>query len=161
VEASTTSCRCCGKARGFIYTGPVYAVEELNDELCPWCISDGSAATQFDAGFTDVGWGVPADVPRAVLDEVAKRTPGFAGWQQEHWLYHCADAAAFLGRVGHRELREHPEALDMIRHENSGFGWSDEEVESYLSALHADGDATAYLFRCLRCDRYLAYADMS
>jgi uncharacterized protein CbrC (UPF0167 family) len=50
------------------------------------------------AEFTDVGVGVPNDVPQAVLEEVSQRTPGFLGWQQERWLYHCSDAAAFLGR---------------------------------------------------------------
>src|SRR4051812_34567039 len=98
VEESATPCRRCERARGWIYTGPVFAIEELDDELCPWCIDDGSAAATFDADFTDVGWGVPNDVPPEVIDEVAKRTPGFSGWQQEHWLYHCADAAAFLGQ---------------------------------------------------------------
>jgi uncharacterized protein CbrC (UPF0167 family) len=39
----------------------------------------------------------PTDVPREVLEQIARRTPGFSGWQQEHWLYHCGDGAAFEG----------------------------------------------------------------
>jgi uncharacterized protein CbrC (UPF0167 family) len=30
-----------------------YAIEELEDAFCPWCIADGSAAEQFDAEFVD------------------------------------------------------------------------------------------------------------
>jgi uncharacterized protein CbrC (UPF0167 family) len=97
VIASDAACACCGVHRGFIYTGPVYAVDELDDALCPWCIADGSAAARFDASFTDVGVDVPADVPADVPDEVARHTPSFSSWQQDHWLYHCADACAFIG----------------------------------------------------------------
>ena len=60
-------------------------------------IADGTAAERFDAEFTDVGTHVPDDVPREVLEQIARRTPGFSGWQQEHWLYHCGDGAAFEG----------------------------------------------------------------
>jgi uncharacterized protein CbrC (UPF0167 family) len=99
VEASDATCRSCGRARGFIYAGPVYAVEELVEALCPWCIADGSAAEEFDAEFTDVGVNAPDDVPADVIETIARRTPGFEGWQQERWLYHCGDGAAFLGTI--------------------------------------------------------------
>jgi uncharacterized protein len=59
--------------------------------------ADGTAAEVLAFEFTDVGVGVQDDVPRAVLEDLAFRTPGFSGWQQEHWLYHCRDAAAFPG----------------------------------------------------------------
>jgi len=108
--------------------------------------------------FTDE-WGRPDDVPDDVIDEVIRRTPGFAGWQQERWLYHCADAAAFLGTAGFEELSAHPESLDSIRAESQGWGWSDQEIEDHLRGLHRDGDATAYLFRCLHCGTHLAYSD--
>jgi len=62
VEVSDTSCVVCGAARGLIYVGPVYAVEEYVEEICPWCIADGTAAAKLDAEFTDVGWGVPDGV---------------------------------------------------------------------------------------------------
>jgi uncharacterized protein len=99
VEASDATCRSCGRARGFIYTGPVYAVKELVEAFCPWCIADGSAAEKFDAEFTDVGADAPDDVPVAVIETIARRTPGYEAWQQEHWMYHCGDGAAFLGPV--------------------------------------------------------------
>ena len=96
VVESDATCAACGKTRGYVYTGPVYMQDEP-EALCPWCIADGTAAETFGAEFTDFGVGVPDDVPREVLEELAFRTPGFSGWQQERWLYHCGDGAAFLG----------------------------------------------------------------
>ena len=74
IEPSSQACVACGRSRGFIYTGPVYAEEELDDQLCPWCIADGSAARTLDAEFTDVGWGVPPDVRDSVTEEIARRS---------------------------------------------------------------------------------------
>jgi len=61
------------------------------------CIADGSFAARFDATFTD-------DAPLSsldaqIVDEVTRRTPGYSAWQQEQWMTHCDDAAAFLGPV--------------------------------------------------------------
>jgi uncharacterized protein len=159
VEARDDSCLSCGQARGFIYVGPVYAETDLDDRLCPWCIVDGTAAERYDAEFVDVGWGVPAEVPREILDELARRTPGFTGWQQEHWLYHCGDAAAFLGLAGAQELAQHPEAIEMLRAEQREHGPSSRDADEYVAALDKEGSSTAYLFRCLHCGTYLAYSD--
>src|SRR4051812_22558639 len=88
---SEAICIVCGQARGYVYAGPVYSAsdEELDDAICPWCIADGSAHERFDAEFTDTsgigGYGDWEDVPQAVVEEVAYRTPGFNGWQQEMW----------------------------------------------------------------------------
>jgi len=97
VVESEAPCKACGAARGYIYVGPVYATEELDKAFCPWCIADGSAAAKFDAEFTDASLDVPDDVSADVIDEIGRRTPGFSAWQQDHWLYHCGDGAAFLG----------------------------------------------------------------
>ena len=148
---SSDECERCGQARGLVYTGPRYAVEEI-ESLCPWCISDGSAAREFDAEFTTVD-GAPPDIPGLVLDEVLHRTPGFAGWQQERWLFHCADAAEFLGRVGYRDVAELPTALESLVED----GWNPDDLRS----MTADGDLTGYLFRCRHCAITLAYADAS
>ncbi len=91
-----------------------------------------------------------------MLDEVACRTPGFYGWQQEHWLYHCGDAAAYLGRVGAVDLSDLPDARQALRQECKGM--TEEAATEYLGYLHAEGDATAYLFRCLHCGTHSAYS---
>lgn len=81
VVKSETECACCGKARGFIYTGPVYAVEEYDQCICPWCIADGSAHEKLAASFTDDagigGGGMWDEVSEEVIEEVAYRTPRF------------------------------------------------------------------------------------
>ena len=159
VRPSDTKCLACDRSRGFIYTGPVYSTEELHDAICPWCIADGTAAEKFDAEFTDIGWGVPKDVPREVRLEVSRRTPGFSGWQQEHWLYHCSEAAGFLGRAGARELARHPDALEMLLHEHDQYGWTAEQTAAYLKSLGRDHSPTAYLFKCIVCGSHLAYSD--
>lgn len=83
---------------GYAYTGPFYALDEI-EILCPWCISSGAAADTFDGDFTDPDE-APDDVPAEVFDDVRLRTPGFAGWQQERWLFHCRDSMAFLRPAG-------------------------------------------------------------
>jgi uncharacterized protein len=160
VITSDAPCRCCGRHRGFVYTGPVYSEDQVVEELCLWCIAEGSAATLFEAEFTDVA-NAPDDVPQPVLTEVLTRTPGFSGWQQERWMFHCSDAAAYLGKVGYEELLVAPEALEMVLHENDELGWTPEQSQNYARSLRPDGDATGYLFRCLHCGTHLAYTDMS
>jgi uncharacterized protein CbrC (UPF0167 family) len=107
---SDRRCACCGEVRGFIYTGPAYAVEDYDDCICPWCIADGSAREKLDVTFTcewDVGCaGMSDPIPREVVEEVAYRTPGFQGWEQPRWWAHCGDAAVFLGRAGREELED-------------------------------------------------------
>jgi uncharacterized protein CbrC (UPF0167 family) len=98
VVPSHAPCTVCGHVYGLAYVGPVFAdLDEFEGALCPWCIADGSAAARLGFEFTDVGDDVPPNVPGRVLDEITERTPGFSGWQQEHWLYHCGDGAAFIG----------------------------------------------------------------
>jgi uncharacterized protein CbrC (UPF0167 family) len=139
--------------------GPSTQSKTPQARFCPWCIADGTAASKFDAEFTDVGWNVPPEVSESIRDEVAHRTPGFQAWQQDHWLYHCGDACAFLGQIGRRELGELPDALDMLLHENDELGWSKHESREYVDRLDADGKTTAYLFRCLVCETNLAFSD--
>lgn len=139
-----------------MYQGPIYSVEDVGS-LCPWCLADGSAAASLDAMFTD-------DHPLAalapsIIDEVVHRTPGFFGWQQERWLIHCGDAAAFLGRAGYRELVQHPAALERIREELDTFSWPEVLVNEHLEGLDSESSPTAYLFRCLHCGEELAYSD--
>lgn len=96
IVRSAEKCERCEPARGLAYAGPIYSAEEV-ELLCPWCISDGSAAGAFHAQFSTVD-GAPRDVRATILDEIAHPTPGFAGWHQERWLFHCSDGAKFQGR---------------------------------------------------------------
>jgi uncharacterized protein CbrC (UPF0167 family) len=155
-------CRCCEKARGFIYTGPVYSSEEdLDGAFCPWCIADGSAAERFSAEFVDPpgigGYGDWEQVPATVLAEVSLRTPSFSGWQQEQWWTHCGDAAEFLGVAGAEELQHQwAGAIPAIR-ETMRYGFTDSA--DYLAALDRDHGPSAYVFRCRHCGQLGGYTD--
>ena len=161
ITSSDEACIICRDRRGFAYVGPTYSAEEVEGSICPWCIADGSAAERLDAEFTDIGSGVPDDVPGDVIGSIATRTPGFSGWQQERWLYHCGDGAAFLGRAGFEELQSYGDALEMLRTEAGRYLDDDADVDEHVQGLKSDGSATAYLFRCLHCSRHLAYSDMA
>jgi uncharacterized protein len=161
IAPSGAVCRSCGQPRGYIYTGPVYAVEELTDELCPWCIADGSAAARFDARFVDpagIGdYGSWDPVSADTVEAVSRRTPGFNGWQQESWWTHCGDAAAFLGSAGHQELiGQWAEAIPTIR---AHLRFSDAQWRQYFEALDRTAGPTAYVFQCLHCGLLGGYSD--
>ena len=160
IVGSTDRCLSCGRARGYIYTGPVYAEDDIDEQLCPWCIADGTAAHRLDASFTDVGSDVPEDVPEPVLDEIEQRTPSYLAWQQDRWMYHCADGCEFLGRVGHEHLTLlPPKAAAAVVASVQEHGWDQDETDAFVEALDPDEGPTAYLFRCLHCGRYQAYND--
>lgn len=162
VIESDTVCECCGEARGYIYVGPVYAEEELEDGLCPWCIDDGSAHETFGAVFTDedgIGdYGEWDSVPDEVVEEVACRTPSFSGWQQERWWTHCGDAAAFIGRGGHKELSALGQEATAAIQASTGLA-DGPEWQALFHALEKDGSPTAYVFRCLKCGALGGYSD--
>ncbi len=160
IVASDAQCACCGEHRGFIYTGPAYSEEELEDALCPWCIADGRAHEKFDASFVDTA-GFPDDVPQEVVEEVAYRTPGFNSWQEGQWLGCCGDAAAFLEPAGYAEIHARYPQIEgqlmmYIVHE---LGISGAAATGLLHGLQRDHGATAYIFACRHCDAKPAYID--
>jgi len=162
IEASDTECVCCGRVRGYIYVGPVYAEEEYEASICPWCIAEGRAHDELEASFSDEegigGNGEWDAVPESVIEEVAYRTPGFSGWQQERWWSHCGDAAQFLGAAGKAELIAYGEpAVAAIR---ASAGIEDEaEWKAFFAALDKDGSPCAYVFRCGKCGALGGYQD--
>lgn len=91
-------------------------------------------------------------------EEVAYRTPGFSGWQQERWLVHCDDACAFLGPAGRQEKEgfKSQQLLDSLRDDMK---MNERDFQQYLGVLDKHRAPTAYLFRCLHCGQYLGYSD--
>lgn len=166
-------CDVCGLRREVRYHGPVYGNQP--ESLCLYCIKSGEASRALGLVSRSgrdhseiVGWAamfsdetdVPDDVPSAVADEIAYRTPGFHGWQQQSWLYHCGDGAAYLGPAGYADLRPHPDALEMLRLDIQRPGWSHEQTELLLRRLDRTDGPTAYLFQCLHCGTSLASWDI-
>ena len=37
IKRSDRVCLCRSRARGWIYDGPAYAVDDIQEALCPWC----------------------------------------------------------------------------------------------------------------------------
>ncbi len=161
IVASDTECERCGESRGYIYVGPVYAENEYDECICPWCIADGSAHEKFEASFTDES-GVGGDdwctVAEEVIEEVAYRTPGFNGWQQERWWTHCDDAAEFLGLAGKQELTGFGPAGSGGDPRRLGAA-SEAEWQKFFHSLDKDGSPTAYVFRCRKCGELGGYHD--
>lgn len=161
IVPSDNECECCGAKRGFIYTGPVYAEEELVDCICPWCISSGKAHEMYDDEFTDYDGigdhGTWDDSEQEENEIVAFRTPGFAGWQQERWWTHCSKPAAFLGIAGDRELSNYGESL--ITNLKAEAKMNSDQWTHYRAALDKNGSPTAYVFRCTVCTEFGGYSD--
>lgn len=161
IISSEQSCVCCDKERGYIYVGPVYATEELDKCLCPWCIADGSVHIKYDAEFVETdgigGYGAWDSVKDRVESEIAYRTPGFSGWQQERWWTHCNDGAVFLGVMGKNEVLEL--GSELVSYLKSESGVPDSDWPDYFDGLSQDGSPTAYVFQCLHCKKLGGYTD--
>jgi len=160
IEPSDEECEACGQARGYKYAGTPYCEDEV-EVVCPWCIADGTAARKFHAEFTDRadigGYGDWDHVSGDVAAEVAERTPGFSGWQQERWWTCCGDAAAYLGPAGKKELLDYgTQAVEAIKAEA---GYEGEDWDFYFNGMHKDHGPTAYVFRCLHCSKLGGYSD--
>ena len=144
-------CPCCGEKTPVIYTGPFYAIDEV-DGLCPSCIASGAAAEKFDGAFQDSESTDEVDDPDK-LDELTLRTPGYCGWQQEYWRAHCGDFCAYLGTVGYAEL-EQMGLVDEVRETRL-----DDWFEEIFSDVTKDGSIVGYLFQCLHCGKHLLHID--
>ena len=160
VTVSDKKCVCCGNQTGYLYTGPVYSRKELDDSLCPTCISDGSAHKKYRATFHDLE-AMSDDIPDAAAKEIAQRTPGFASWQSPAWPACCGDAAEFLGPVGIAEIRRDFREAEMmvLNHIIYEMHISGGAATRLLDGLNKDAGPTAYLWKCPRCLRHHVQID--
>jgi uncharacterized protein len=156
-------CPCCGKPRGYVYAGIVFADndEEYENCICPWCIADGSAHRKLGVTFIDDdavgGYGAWDAVGERIVAEITERTPVFTSWQSTQWWTHCGDAAQFLGAVGRKELEAFGrDAVAAIKanSELDGTVWED-----VYPRLDKDSSPTAYLFRCAKCSKFGGFWD--
>ena len=157
VERSDTQCVCCNQARGFVYRGPVYSVEELDSQLCPWCVADGSAARRFNAEFVDAMTFDQSDLDPAIIEEVTRRTPSYVAWQQEQWLTHCSDACEYHGYPSPTELNAASSAT--IKHWAETNDLTEDDWDNTVTAFANDAGAGFYKFVCRKCDLTLYASD--
>ena len=145
-------CQCCGRQVSE-YIEQAYTTEEVTC-ICLQCVSDGTAAEKLNAEFISHAEHVSDPEKR---DELFHRTPGYLGWQDEHWLACCDDYCQYLGRVGIGELKNLGIADEVLQeYAQRKDGYPIEEVKEYM---YKDGDMSGYLFRCLHCGRYHLWVD--
>jgi uncharacterized protein CbrC (UPF0167 family) len=135
------------------YTGPFYAVEEVQD-ICPWCIHSGKAAQKWEGAFSDDYPLIFAGLSVEIIREVTERTPGFESWQQDEWLVHCGDACAFLGDAS-------VETVGSLTTEQRAqlAATSGVPADLDLSSYAPRGQLSIYHFRCLHCEQSVFGAD--
>ena len=107
LRESVDPCECCGEARGILYNGSAYCVEDVAS-LCPWCIADGSAASKYKAEFVD-GFFCDSnyemvDLTREAHEAVFCRTLGFSSFNPVGWWVHCGEPAEYVKRIEPYEL---------------------------------------------------------
>jgi uncharacterized protein CbrC (UPF0167 family) len=166
IVASENECVCCKKQRGYVYALNPYAPEDHCEEICPWCIADGTAAELIEGQFNDElgvgGHGAWEEVSPEIIDEVSKQTPGFAGIQDEQWFTHCADAAEFHGYVTkERLISMGPKVVEDFL-ESLGEETYSEFLEfgsELLETIREDGAGQGYIFRCRHCGCHGGYVD--
>ncbi|GIN88073.1 hypothetical protein J6TS2_44590 [Heyndrickxia sporothermodurans] len=152
-QFETAICDCCEKEVAATAIAGIYAIEDV-DAICPDCIVSGKAAQKFNGEFQDYLINDENVINREWTKEVLERTPGYVSWQGNNWLAHCQDYAQFIGYVGWEELVE-------LGIENDFENFTDLPKENLQQYLVNDGHIQGYLFRCLQCQTYLLYADMS
>ena len=138
----------------------------IPSRLCPcsWCIARGAEPEKFDAELVDsagVGdYGSWEAVPESVLQEVAFRTPGLSGWQQQRGWTHCGDAAQFIGLAGADDVARNGQTT--LEHLRADLEWdAGEQFDSYVRSLDAEGQPTQYLLKCPRCREVGGYSDFT
>ena len=160
IVESNSICECCARSLGYIYCGPVYSEQDLDERICPWCIADGSAHLKFDATFVDEAV-LPDDIPATVIEELCRRTPGYNAWQSERWFSCCQDAVTFIAPLGIVELRERYRELEFNILGNILYDLqiSGGAAKRMLESLDRDSGPTAYLFQCSKCSAYRTFVD--
>lgn len=158
-ERSDAPCLCCGRVRGWLYTGVIYGRRDDEPRVCPWCVADGSAARAWKDGIFN---SIDENVPAEVREEVEKRTPGFATWQTLIWPVCCRDACVFRGYAQYAELTEKwPEAGKALL-STYQVGWLGPQTpEEFLGWFKNECDPGAYAFQCRHCGKFHVPWDIS
>ncbi|MCM2603281.1 CbrC family protein [Rossellomorea marisflavi] len=155
IKKEMTDCPVCNKERDYVYKGPFYSVEDV-EGICPWCIADGSAAEKYEGSFQDDASCEEVE-KEAYIDELVYRTPGYFGWQQEHWLSHCGDFCAIVEYVGWKEIEHLEEELAGDLNEiMATYNMTKEKLKEWLVN---DGALQGYLFKCVHCHQHRLAVD--
>ncbi|MFC7441762.1 CbrC family protein [Laceyella putida] len=157
IEKENIICEACGQPSEYNYVGPFYSVEDV-EQICPWCIKDGTAAKKFDGSFQQ---DFDCIDNQEAIEELDKRTPGYFSWQGGYWPSHCGDFCAFIGDVDGKQLsnilaKGDPVLEETIKEEANQYQLSREKFIKELS-----GGILGYLFQCLHCGGHKIHTDLS
>lgn len=153
-EKKQIVCGVCGQARDTVYTGNFYSRHDV-ENICPWCIADGSAAAKFEGEFHDCY--MESDVSEEDEDKLMKRTPGHSSWQPQEWPVHCGSPCAFVAPVGMKEITELKADVseDLVKQAES-YGL---DLDEFKETLVNEGGIQGYLYKCVKCGAYRLTTD--
>jgi uncharacterized protein len=159
VVASEASCLCCEQARGFMYVGPTFTTRrDVRDNICPWCIADGSAATKYAAYFAGAQTLLQAGVTREIVDEVTKHTPGYFCWQSDHWQSHCNDACVYHGDASVEDMAN--ASRSTIEAWKAEYNMKEDDWTRLSDGYEPKGHSAFYKFVCRHCGVVLLSWDL-
>jgi uncharacterized protein CbrC (UPF0167 family) len=150
VGPSSAACRVCQQARGYVYLRDAIHAgrEDYSEQICPWCIADGRAASALDVAFA-CSLDIDESVSETALEELSLRTPGYVSFQEEKWLAHCSDICRFLGDASVEQVSQASAATIAAWCAANG---TDEAVWLELASDYVPGaDIGFYTFECLHC----------
>lgn len=160
VEPSNAICSCCGKQQGFVYTGPIRVTRQQGaepEELCPWCVADGSAARKYEIVFMRPESLTSKDLPSEVVSAITCRTPGYSSWQEAVWLCHCGDGCVFCGDLTEEEAHQPDwEAVAALTGESvqkAKQSWQS------IAATYKRADPSIFKFKCRHCHKVFYQLD--
>ncbi len=151
VECDFT-CSVCNLRRGFVYEGPYYCLEDV-ENICPWCIKDGSAASKLNVEFA-VFKDLNENLDSQKIDELIHRTPGYFYTQEGEWAIHCNDFCAYIEKTKWSRVEELIEDLRFDLEEmQTKLELSDDIF--YEDLRMTNSPLWLQLFKCLPCGKYM------
>ena len=150
-------CECCQKGSHYKMDIVLYSEEEVED-LCPWCVADGSAAKKYNGTFIDLEGSdmIPSLEKRL---ELTRKNPGYPSWQENVWLAHCDDYCKYVDAVDYSVI-EHLEVDLKEDFERLSKEFYYDTVEEFKEALKNNHSMQIYLFECLTCKKPRIHVDL-
>ncbi len=155
---SKKSCIVCGKKTGYIYNNAFYAVEDI-ENICPWCISNGNAAKQYDGIFHDMEV-EDENISKDKVAELMERTPGYECMQPGEWPCHCDDICAFVDHVGWKDIVRLGLENELEEDINKILEYVGSVKEDIGNLNRNESSLCGYLFKCVHCGKHRLIVDL-
>ncbi|MDP6721378.1 MAG: CbrC family protein [Pirellulaceae bacterium] len=153
IEPSDEVCSCCNTARGYAYALDIVS-DDLPDsfrEVCPWCIADGLAASNYGIVFNDPDVLAQRGLAKDIIEGITLRTPSYSSWQTAAWECHCDDACEFHGDLTVEEAHA-PDWQAVAEMLNSSVASAQKTWPEY-AARYVPADPSIFKFVCRHCQK--------